>query len=137
MPDLSGSRLDHLNVGVPDLPRSATFYEPALAAIGITTLLRVPADPAAHQRAMHGFGVGAKPFFWLVASERAGTDVHIGFTVDTREAVHAFHDTALAAGATELQAPAVHPEYHPDYYGGFVLDPDGINIEAVCHHSIR
>jgi catechol 2,3-dioxygenase-like lactoylglutathione lyase family enzyme len=134
MPDLSGSRIDHLNIGVPDLARSVAFYDPVLASIGITTLLRVPADPSSDQRAMHGFGIGAKPFFWLVASERVGTDVHIGFTVDTREAVHAFHDAALAHGATELQAPASHPEYHDNYYGGFVLDHDGINIEAVCHH---
>lgn len=134
MSDLSGSRIDHLNVGVPDLARSAAFYEPVLAAIGITTLLRVPADSSADQRAMHGFGVGAKPFFWLVASERVGTDVHLAFTVDTRATVHDFHEAALAAGAQELHAPAVHPEYHDDYYGGFVVDPNGINLEAVCHH---
>lgn len=60
--------------------------------------------------------------------------MHLAFTADTREDVDAFHRAALDTGATELLAPAVHPEYHDDHYGGFVVDPHGINLEAVCHH---
>jgi predicted lactoylglutathione lyase len=60
--------------------------------------------------------------------------MHVAFTVDTREDVATFYQAALAAGASPLHEPAVHPEYHPDYFGGFVLDPHGINLEAVCHH---
>lgn len=127
----AGSRIDHLNIAVPDLDRSIAFYSRVLGVIGIETKLHIPARP--DLPAMHGFGVGRKPFFWLIAGGTAGTNTHLAFTVDSRDLVHRFHDTALAAGATPLHAPAVRAEYHPDYYGGFVLDPDGINLEAVCH----
>ena len=84
---------------------------------------------------MTGFGLAdVKPYFWLIDSGTVGTNMHLAFTVDTRGDVDTFYAAALDAGATSLEAPAVHPEYHPDYYGGFVLDPHGINLEAVCHH---
>lgn len=129
MPDDSGSRLDHLNLAVPDLNRSLAFYEPVLASIGIQKVLVIaPGDLPE----MHGFGTDW-PFFWLIAGGQVGTNMHLAFTADTRGQVRRFYDTALAAGASSLHAPAVHPEYHRHYYGGFVLDPDGINLEAVCH----
>ncbi|MBB4905926.1 VOC family protein [Actinophytocola algeriensis] len=127
----TGSRIDHLNVAVPDLDRSIAFYSRVLEVIGIETKLHVPARPDLPE--MHGFGVGGKPFFWLIADGTVGTNMHVAFTVGSRDLVRRFYDTALAAGATPLHSPAAWTEYHPDYYGGFVLDPDGINLEAVCH----
>ena len=135
MPDRSGSRIDHLNIAVPDLAAAVTFYEPALASIGITKLLEIPGDPETDFPAMTGFGFAeVKPYFWLIDHGTVGTNMHVAFTVDTRKEVTTFYEGALAAGATSLNAPAVHPEYHDDYFGGFVRDPHGINLEAVCHH---
>ncbi len=130
--DRSGSRIDHLNVAVPDLAAAVAFYEPVLLAIGIEKMLVIPT--LGERPAMTGFGwAGVKPFFWLVDQGTVGTNMHLAFTVDTREQVHVFYDAALAAGATSRDAPAVWAEYHADYYGGFVDDPHGINLEAVCH----
>jgi len=135
--DLAGSRLDHLNLPVRDLARSVEFYETVLAPLGITTLLAVPAVPVASQKAMHAFGVHPKPFFWLVEGGREGlsydADTHVAFTADDRATVDAFHVAAVAAGGTTLRPPGVWAEYHADYYGAFVSDPDGVNVEAVCH----
>lgn len=133
--DRSGSRIDHLNVAVPDLAATVAFYEPVLASIGIVKMLEIPTLKEGTQPAMTGFGLGGvKPYFWLVDSGTVGTNMHLAFTVDTREQVHAFYDAALAAGAISLHPPGVWTEYHDDYYGGFVTDPLGINLEAVCHH---
>ncbi len=97
----------------------------------VVTILAIPAGDIP---AMHGFGTaGVKPWLWFVADGQVGTNMHLALTVDTREEVEVFHAAALAAGAEELLAPATHPEYHDDYYGGFVRDPFGINLEAVCH----
>lgn len=86
---------------------------------------------------MTGFGLaGVKPYFWLVDSGTVGTNMHLAFTVDTRDEAHTFYDAALAAGATSLHPPGVFTEYHDDYYGGFVTDPLGINLEAVCHRQL-
>lgn len=134
-PDRSGSRIDHLNVAVPDLAAAVAFYEPTLASIGITKMLVIPADPATDFPAMTGFGLAdVKPYFWLVDQGTVGSNMHLAFTVETRAEVDTFYAAALAAGAEPMIAPAVHPEYHDDYYGGFVRDPHGINLEAVCHH---
>ena len=134
MIDRSGSRIDHLNIAVPDLKAAVAFYEPTLASIGIDKMLEIPALPAQNQPAMTAFGQAeVKPYFWLIDQGSVGTNMHLAFTVDTREDVEAFYQAALDAGATSRDAPAVHPEYHPDYFGGFVRDPHGINLEAVCH----
>ena len=135
MPDRSGSQIDHLNIAVPDLSEAVAFYAPTLASIDIVTILEIPPIAEARMPAMTGFGWrDLKPFFWLVDEGTVGTNMHLAFTVDTREQVHVFHEAALAAGAVERLAPAVHQQYHSDYYGGFVTDPLGINLEAVCHH---
>lgn len=137
MPDFSGSIIDHHNLPMADLARSVAFYEAALAPLGIVTLIRVPADLAGAQKAMHAFGIAPKPFFWLVESGTDGprydADTHVAFTCDDRATVDAFHAAALAAGGTTLRPPGVWAEYHPGYYGAFVADPSGANIEAVCH----
>ena len=138
MTDRSGSRIDHLNIAVPDLAAAVRFYEPTLASIGITKMLEIPADPPSDRPAMTGFGrAEVKPYFWLVDRGTVGTNMHLAFTVHSRAEVDAFHAAALTAGAVQREAPGVHPEYHADYYGGFVTDPLGINLEAVCHNPVR
>lgn len=131
MPDFTGSQIDHLNVAVPDLTRSLAFYGPVLASLDIVELLHVPA--AADQLEMHGFGRGYKPFFWLVADGTVGTNMHLAFIARDRATVRRFYDIALDSGGTSALEPGLRPEYQPDYYGAFVFDPDGINVEAVCH----
>lgn len=133
MPDFTGSLIDHLNLGVPDLRRSLAFYEPTLATLGIVKLMSVPADPATDQLEMHAFGRHPKPFFWLVDTGVIGPNVHVAFVADDRATVRTFYETALEHGGRPLVEPGMHTEYHQDYYGGFVLDPDGVNVEAVCH----
>lgn len=113
------------------------FYEPVLASIGIVKMLEIPTLKEGTQPAMTAFGLaGVKPYFWLVDSGTVGTNMHLAFTVDTRDEVHTFFDAALAAGATSLHPPGVFTEYHDYYDGGFVTDTLGINLEAVCHRQL-
>jgi catechol 2,3-dioxygenase-like lactoylglutathione lyase family enzyme len=119
--------LDHAGFAVSDYERSKAFYAQALAPLGITLLME-PMSQAA------GFGKDGKPFFWVEMRGAAVTGrLHIAFRVDSRAEVDAFHAAALEAGGTDNGAPGVRAIYHPHYYGGYVLDPDGHNIEAVCH----
>ena len=115
--------IDHIVIGVGDLATSRTFYEQALAPLGYEVVLAFPASL--------GFGVGGKPDFWLRQSATP-EPAHVAFATD-RATVDAFHEAALAAGARDNGGPGVREIYHPNYYGAFVLDPDGHNIEAVCH----
>ncbi|OZC57545.1 hypothetical protein CH267_08630 [Rhodococcus sp. 06-621-2] len=134
--DRTGSQIDHLNFGVHDLAASAEFYSAALESLGITEIMRVPVGP--DQLAMIAFGWAAvKPFFWIVDApgSRIGPHTHLAFSAPDRATVDAFHVAALAAGATELRAPGLQPEYHATYYGSFVRDLNGIDLEAVCHHG--
>jgi catechol 2,3-dioxygenase-like lactoylglutathione lyase family enzyme len=119
--------LDHLGFGVSDYARSKDFYAQALAPLGITLLMEPIAEAA-------GFGKDGKPFFWIESrGEQVSGRLHVAFAADDRTTVDAFHAAALAAGATDNGAPGVREIYHPNYYGAYVLDPDGHNIEAVCH----
>jgi catechol 2,3-dioxygenase-like lactoylglutathione lyase family enzyme len=118
--------LDHVGFTVSDYERSKAFYEKALAPLGLSLMLEPIAQPA-------GFGEGGKPFFWIETRGPAATGIHVAFAVDSRETVDAFHAAALAAGGTDNGAPGVREIYHPHYYGAYVLDPDGNNVEAVCH----
>jgi catechol 2,3-dioxygenase-like lactoylglutathione lyase family enzyme len=81
----------------------------------------------------HGFGSGGNPYFWVGDNERVGAGTHIAFRARSRAEVDAFHVAALAAGGRDNGAPGLRPHYRPDYYAAFVLDPDGINVEAVSH----
>lgn len=126
--------LDHVGIEVSDLARSKAFYERALAPLGIELLMEL--DSAA------GFGKdtehGPKPFFWIGARGRpAVSGSHFAFGVRSTDEVDAFHAAALAAGGTDNGAPGPRPIYHPGYYGAFVLDPDGNNVEAVCHTAVQ
>jgi catechol 2,3-dioxygenase-like lactoylglutathione lyase family enzyme len=118
--------LDHVGFAVKDYDRSKAFYEKALAPLGLSLLME-PAGEAA------GFGEDRKASFWIESHGRPVQGrLHIAFGVDSRQAVDAFYDAALEAGGTDNGAPGVR-WYHPNYYGAYVLDPDGNNIEAVCH----
>ena len=129
--------LDHVGIAVADAAHSRAFYEAALAPLGITLLWTVTPDQTESGGTAHGFGSGGKPYFWVGDNEAVGEGTHVAFQAETREQVDAFHAAALAAGGRDHGAPGLRPHYHPDYYGAFVLDPDGINVEAVCHRSIE
>jgi catechol 2,3-dioxygenase-like lactoylglutathione lyase family enzyme len=116
--------LDHLAIGVRDLAASRAFYEAALAPLGFTVVYE-----RSHRVA---FGPTARPIFFLT-EHPPGEGIHIAFEAPDRERVDAFHAAALAAGGRDNGHPGLRPEYHPHYYGAFVLDPDGYNAEAVCH----
>jgi catechol 2,3-dioxygenase-like lactoylglutathione lyase family enzyme len=139
MQNFNGSSIDHLNIGVSDTERSRVFYEKALAPLGIVLNMSVPhekAEPGGEQaRAggmIHGFGLKHKPYFWITQTRHVGGGTHIAFSTDTRANVDAFYKAAIAAGGKDNGAPGIR-YYHKNYYGAFVLDPDGINVEAVCH----
>ena len=117
--------LDHVGLDVSDYERSKEFYEKALAPLGLKLMMEpIPG--------VGGFGKDF-PFFWIGSRGPAQSGVHVAFRVDSREAVGAFHAAAIGASATDNGGPGVREIYHPDYYGAFVLDPDGNNVEAVCH----
>ncbi len=119
--------IDHIGIAVSDLPRSVAFYEKALAPLGYVLVMTF--DQYA------GFGVAGKPDFWIEGNKTPKDRIHIAFRAKGRAEVRAFHEAAMAAGGTENGAPGIRPHYHQDYYGGFVLDPDGHNVEAVCHEA--
>jgi catechol 2,3-dioxygenase-like lactoylglutathione lyase family enzyme len=121
--------LDHVTIGVTDIARSRAFYDLALAPLGITRLY-------AEGEGFAGYGIGEKAFFWIGLKAEQKTGAHIAFAAPNRAAVDAFHAAALAAGGTDNGAPGLRPHYHDDYYGAFVLDPDGHNIESVCHAGV-
>jgi len=117
--------IDHIAVPVRDVTAAIGFYDTVLAALGAKRLMTF--DDGA------GYGL-EQPDFWLEPQgTRAAQERHIAFSAPTRAAVHAFHDAAVTTGAEVLHTPQVWPEYHPTYYAAFVRDPDGNNIEAVCH----
>jgi catechol 2,3-dioxygenase-like lactoylglutathione lyase family enzyme len=119
-------RLDHVSLDVGDYEASKAFYEAALAPLGIRLMM----EPAS---GVGGFG-DEFPFFWIGA-RGVGPDsgTHVAFTAEDRATVDRFHEAALAAGGRDNGAPGVREIYHLHYYGAFVLDPDGNNVEAVCH----
>jgi catechol 2,3-dioxygenase-like lactoylglutathione lyase family enzyme len=124
--------IDHIGLSVSDYERALSFYEQALKPLGIATVMKVPAEHAGGHEAA-GLGRNGKPEFWISGEGRTTPHTHIAFIADNRAAVDAFHKAALAAGGKDNGAPGVRAYYHPNYYGAFVLDPDGHNIEAVCH----
>ena len=116
--------IDHLNIGVSDLAVSRAFYEPALAVLGYAALMDRPYGV--------GFGRDGKPEFWI-SDRPSSAPLHVAFSSPDRATVDAFHRAALAAGGRDNGAPGLRPQYHASYYGAFVLDPDGNNVEAVTH----
>ena len=120
--------LDHLAIQCADVPASAAFYDAVLATLGGQRILEFDGPTI-------GYGVPPMPDFWL-GPQTTGDgfrESHIAFSAPDRASVDRFYEAAVAAGAEALHPPRVWPEYHPNYYGGFVRDPDGNNVEAVCH----
>jgi catechol 2,3-dioxygenase-like lactoylglutathione lyase family enzyme len=124
--------IDHVSIGVSDISRSIAFYDSALAPLGVKRLVAY-GDAEAPDHV--GYGDGKRPHFWLRRGEPTQGYVHLAFTAPARELVDAFHDAALKGGGRDNGPPGPRPHYHPGYYGAFVLDPDGCNVEAV-HHDI-
>ena len=122
--------IDHASLPVRDYERSKRFYTQALAAIGYKLVREVPADKNPTGLAACGFGA-ERPEFWIAESATA-PHLHLAFGAGTRALVDAFYAAALAAGGQDNGAPGPRPQYHANYYGAFVIDPDGHNVEAVC-----
>lgn len=125
--------IDHITFGVVDFARSTAFYDQAFAPLGVRRLFDVPEEQSGGVK-VTGYG-DDRPWFWL-AEERATTGLmHIALQGKTRADVDAFHAAAIRAGGTDNGPPGLRPHYHPTYYAAFVFDPDGHNIEVVCHTS--
>lgn len=118
-------RLDHVGIATGDLPRSCKFYAAALAPLGIRLLSSTETRAA--------FGIASMPYLTVHANRHASAFIHLAFSADNRAQVDAFYRAALDAGGTDHGAPGLRPAYHAHYYGAFVLDPDGYNIEVVTH----
>jgi catechol 2,3-dioxygenase-like lactoylglutathione lyase family enzyme len=124
--------IDHISLHVSDYAKSIAFYKKALAPIGYTLLMDFPASMT-KTTDVAGFGENNKPDFWIVNGDAQKPPLHVAFQVQNKELVEAFYAAALAAGGRDNGAPGPRPHYHPGYYGAFVLDLEGNNIEAVCH----
>jgi catechol 2,3-dioxygenase-like lactoylglutathione lyase family enzyme len=123
--------IDHLGLAVSDFAKSREWYAKALAPLGYKVMMEFPAEQAGGQPAA-GLGAG-HPDLWLAGGGPTQPHAHIAFTVKSRSLVDAFYKAALAAGGRDNGPPGIRAHYHPDYYGAFVLDPDGHNVEVVCH----
>jgi len=124
--------LDHIGLKVTNIKKAKAFYDAALAPLGVGVVMEVSAEETGGSAYM-GYGEGFKPYFWINEQPRATELLHVAFAADSRAKVDAFYKAAMAAGGRDNGPPGLRKEYHPTYYGAFVLDPDGHNIEAVCH----
>jgi catechol 2,3-dioxygenase-like lactoylglutathione lyase family enzyme len=127
--------LDHIGFPVSDFARAKAFYEKALAPLGIGVVMEVTEAESGGAYEGAGFGEQRKPYFWIGSGAALTGRLHVAFAAKDRASVDAFYKAAMAAGATDNGPPGLRPHYHPNYYGAFVLDPDGDNIEAVCHKA--
>jgi len=124
--------LDHIGLRVSSLAKARAFYDAALAPLGVGVVMQVTAEQtggAAHL----GYGEAQKPWFWISDAGEPTGGVHVAFVATSRAQVDAFYKAAMAAGGRDNGGPGLRPMYHPNYYGAFVYDPDGHNVEAVCH----
>ena len=126
--------IDHVGFKVSDYPTSKAFYERALAPLGYGLVMEVTPAMTGTEAYHAGFGSHGKPDFWIATDAAAtGRGLHVALVANSRADVDAFHAAAMAAGGRDNGPPGLRPHYHRHYYGAFVLDPDGHNIEAVCH----
>lgn len=125
--------IDHLGLAVSDIAKSRAFYDAALAPLGIMVVHTVNGADWGGTGTQLGYGKEGSDSFWIGDHKSASTGVHVAFTAKDRAQVDAFHEAALEAGGRDNGAPGLRPEYHAGYYGAFVFDPDGNNIEAVFH----
>ena len=116
---------DHIGVGVTDLRASKAFFLKALSPLGVGVVMEFPEAV--------GLGQEQKPSFWLAATDGVPLPIHIAFVANDRRQVDEFYRQALAAGGKDNGPPGIRAHYHPDYYGAFVIGPDGHNVEVVCH----
>jgi len=123
--------IDHIGFPVSDYDRARAFYTQALAPLGYTLMFEVEQHESDAMAA--GFGADGNPDFWIGGEGALDKPVHVAFTAKDRATVDAFYKAAMAAGGRDNGAPGLRPHYHANYYGAFVRDPDGHNIEAVCH----
>ena len=119
--------IDHIGLAVADFPKSRAFYVSALAPLGMTVVMEGEGWAMMGKDGAHAF--------WFGAHGKTATPIHFAFQAATRAEVRAFHAAALAAGGGDNGAPGIRGHYHADYYGAFIIDPDGHNIEAVCHRA--
>ncbi|MES2320585.1 MAG: VOC family protein [Pseudomonadota bacterium] len=126
--------IDHTGISVSNFEKSKAFYSAALAPIGYTMLMHIPASVTGHTD-VAGFGESPKPDFWISEGVATTPPVHVAFRVASRAIVDAFYKAAIEAGGVDNGSPGIRAHYHPNYYGAFVRDPDGQNIEAVCHEA--
>ena len=124
--------LDHIGFPVASFKRSKAFYMQALAPLGYILVMEVSSDKPGG-KAHAGFGTEGRPRFWISEADVDKGSMHVAFKATTRKAVEQFYEAALKAGGKDNGAPGLRPHYHENYYGAFVVDPDGHNIEAVCH----
>ncbi len=119
---------DHIGLGVSHCDESRAFFLQALKPLGVDVVME----------GEHGVGLGknGKPSLWIRTITDTPVPLHLAFTADSRAAVDAFHQAALAAGGKDNGAPGLRPHYHANYYGAFVIGPDGHNVEAVCHRPV-
>ena len=116
---------DHIGFGVTDYAASKAFFLKALQPLGVTSIMEGP----------YGIGIGRdnKPYLWMYQSSDKPAPLHLAFVAENRKQVDEFYRSAMAAGGKDNGAPGLRPHYHANYYGAFVIGPDGHNIEAVCH----
>jgi catechol 2,3-dioxygenase-like lactoylglutathione lyase family enzyme len=124
--------IDHMGLAIADMERARAFYQNALKPLGIGIVMEVTAEQTGGD-AHAGFGSEGKPFFWIGTGAKPKGGAHVAFAARTRADVDAFHQAAMAAGGRDNGPPGLRPHYHANYYSAFALDPDGNNIEAVCH----
>jgi len=124
--------IDHLGISVREHAKSKAFYTKALAPLNIGVIMEVSKAESGAPSDYTGFGNNQKPFFWIGEGPVA-SGMHLCFTADTRAQVDAFYAAAIEAGARDNGKPGLRAHYHPNYYGAFVIDLNGVNLEAVCH----
>lgn len=125
--------LDHIGFTVADISASRRFYDLTLAPLGMAVMMEVTEEMSGGHGAHLGYGTPDNPFFWIGNNGTPSTGLHVAFVAPDRATVDAVYRAARAAGGRDNGAPGLRPHYHASYYGAFVLDPDGNNIEAVCH----
>jgi catechol 2,3-dioxygenase-like lactoylglutathione lyase family enzyme len=127
--------IDHISTYASDFASTKSFYAAALAELGYSLQreMTFDTDPDLPGRRACAFGPAGKTTFWVVEAREASSPRHVAFVAADRRSVAAFHRAGLSAGGRDLGSPGLRPIYHPHYYAGFLTDPDGNNVEAVCH----
>lgn len=127
--------IDHMGISVSDIEASQKFYTAALAPLGVSLNMTVTPEQTESGGTALGFGKDGGAFFWIGDNERVGAGMHVAFEADDHAAVDAFYEAAMKAGGKDNGPPGPRPNYGPNYYAAFALDPDGFNIEAVCYNG--